>query len=108
MTYVETDIHPRPPAPGRPAITLGADTLTAADVADYARGPDRDVVIDAAAGKRIDAAVELMRTIIDTGQPMYGITTGFGDSCIRQISPRKVVALQHNLVQYHLNGVGPD
>jgi histidine ammonia-lyase len=89
-------------------VVLGEDTLTASAVADVARRPaDVSIRLDDEAEQRMHRAVDLMHTLIATGQPMYGITTGFGDSCIRQISPDKVIALQRNLVQYHLNGSGP-
>jgi phenylalanine ammonia-lyase len=45
--------------------------------------------------------------IIESKQPIYGVTTGFGDSASRQIGPEKAAALQRNLVTYHLNGTGP-
>src|SRR5919197_6362295 len=31
--------------------------------------------------------------------PIYGVTTGFGDSAHRQIAPSKTAALQHNLLR---------
>lgn len=92
-------------------MELGRDDLTAAAAAEFARAASRDTVtlrLSGPAADRVDKTNKLMREIIATGQPMYGITTGFGDSCIRQISPDKVVALQRNLVRYHLNGAGPD
>ncbi|TWP48340.1 aromatic amino acid lyase [Lentzea tibetensis] len=90
------------------SILLGSDELTSSAAASFARRPDGRVIrLDDEAEKRVVRSVQLMRDLIATGQPMYGITTGFGDSCVRQISPDKVVALQRNLVQYHLNGFGP-
>jgi phenylalanine ammonia-lyase len=90
------------------AILLGSDELTASAAASFARHPEgRSIRLDDEAEGRVIGSVELMRELIATAQPMYGITTGFGDSCVRQISPDKVVALQQNLVQYHLNGFAP-
>jgi phenylalanine ammonia-lyase len=88
-------------------IDLGSDTLTTAAVAEFARQPARTGLrLDPAAAVRMDRSVGLMRDLIARSQPIYGITTGFGDSCVCQISPDKVVALQRNLIQYHLNGSG--
>ncbi|WP_084315938.1 HAL/PAL/TAL family ammonia-lyase [Actinospica robiniae] len=56
---------------------------------------------------RMRASVELKNTLLGEQIPIYGVTTGFGDSCIRQISPDKAHDLQRNLVLYHLNGTGP-
>ncbi|GLZ35694.1 histidine ammonia-lyase [Lentzea sp. NBRC 105346] len=90
------------------SILLGSDELTAPSAAAFARRPSGFTIrVDERAEQRIQRSRELMHELIATAQPMYGITTGFGDSCVRQISPDKVVALQRNLVQYHLNGFGP-
>jgi phenylalanine ammonia-lyase len=92
---------------GDTELVLGSDTITARAVAEFARQPLATAVrLDPEAERRIAGSVALMHELIATGRPMYGITTGFGDSCFRQISPDKVVALQRNLVQYHLNGSG--
>ena len=47
------------------------------------------------------------RRLIDKGVPLYGITTGFGDSVGRQISPDKAAALQEHAVRMLGNGTGP-
>ncbi|TWP50855.1 aromatic amino acid lyase [Lentzea tibetensis] len=91
-----------------PSLHVGSDDLTVTATAVVAREPGvLDVAVDPSAELRMNESVKLMRDLIATGQPMYGITTGFGDSCTRQISPDKVVALQRNLIRYHLNGSGP-
>jgi histidine ammonia-lyase len=74
---------PISPWAGQPVV-LGEDTLTGSAVADVARRPaDVSIRLDDEAERRMHRAVDLMHTLIATGQPMYGITTGFGDSCIR-------------------------
>ncbi|WP_285753610.1 aromatic amino acid ammonia-lyase [Lentzea sp. NBRC 105346] len=88
-------------------LELGSDELTVTAAAEVAREPGVDVCVSPAAELRMNESVKLMRDLVATGRPMYGITTGFGDSCIRQVSPDKVVALQRNLIRYHLNGTGP-
>jgi len=40
------------------------------------------------------------------GYPIYGVTTGFGDSCHNQISPQKTDLLQKSLVNFHGIGIG--
>lgn len=49
---------------------------------------------------------ELRERIVASRVPIYGVTTGFGDSASRQVSPERAAALQRNLVRYHLNGTG--
>ncbi|MBP2471626.1 histidine ammonia-lyase/phenylalanine ammonia-lyase [Crossiella equi] len=51
---------------------------------------------------------ELKDKLLRTGRAIYGVSTGFGDSVIRQIAPVKAVELQRNLIRYHVNGTGPD
>lgn len=56
---------------------------------------------------RMADSVAALRRLIAEGQAIYGVTTGFGDSANRQISPAKVDALQRNLLRYHRSGTGP-
>jgi phenylalanine ammonia-lyase len=59
-----------------------------------------------------EAAVSMARTcrlkddLVRSGQAIYGVTTGFGDSVIRQVEPAKSAELQRNLIRYHVNGTG--
>ncbi|WP_242321441.1 aromatic amino acid lyase [Bacillus cereus group sp. BfR-BA-01354] len=52
------------------------------------------------------ASNHLKETLITAKQPIYGVTTGFGDSCKRQVSPEKTIGLQRILIHFLLNGVG--
>lgn len=90
------------------ALWLGNDTLTVAAVAQFARRRIRPRLrLDPAAADRVERSVALKHELIASRQPIYGVTTGFGDSVIRQISPEKTAALQQNMILYHLNGSGP-
>src|SRR5262249_28363009 len=95
-------------ARGDRSLYLGNDTLTAEATASFARDP-RGVHVPVArdAEERIAPSPALKPELIMSPQPIYGVTTGFGDSVIRQISPQKAAALQGNLVVFHLNGIGP-
>ncbi|MFD8247544.1 histidine ammonia-lyase [Nocardia sp. NPDC059691] len=94
--------------------TTGTDLFldgTALRVAEVAAVARRTVPVNLgiapAALTAMHESVLLKRELIDTGIPIYGVTTGFGDSVNRQISPAKAADLQRNLIVYHLNGVGP-
>ncbi|WP_338776441.1 aromatic amino acid ammonia-lyase [Streptomyces sp. DG1A-41] len=65
------------------------------------------MTLGAEAVERMRASVALKESLLAREVPIYAVTTGFGDSCVRQISPDKAHELQRNLVLYHLNGVGP-
>jgi histidine ammonia-lyase len=56
---------------------------------------------------RIERSVALKHELLKAQQPIYGVTTGFGDSNVRHIAADKAAALQGNLVRYHLVGSGP-
>lgn len=45
--------------------------------------------------------------LIEKRLPIYGVTTGFGDSCHRSVDPSQTEELQANLVSYLLCGTGP-
>ncbi|MFF8653742.1 aromatic amino acid lyase [Streptomyces huasconensis] len=90
-------------------LELDGTGLTPRAVAAAARrgGPDTRVTLTPAAVKQMHASVDLKETLLAQEVPIYAVTTGFGDSCVRQIAPDKAHELQRNLVLYHLNGVGP-
>src|ERR1700744_3355600 len=91
----------------RGGLALDGVSLSPRELAAAARAGGADVRLSEAAEERMRAALPLKWSLIEQGIPIYGVTTGFGDSCIRQISANKPHALQRNLVLYHLNGTGP-
>ncbi|NKQ22931.1 HAL/PAL/TAL family ammonia-lyase [Streptomyces galbus] len=90
-------------------LELDGSGLSPLAVAAVARrgGAESRVTVGAAATERMRASVDLKDALLEEEIPVYGVTTGFGDSCVRQIAPDKAHELQRNLVLYHLNGVGP-
>jgi histidine ammonia-lyase/phenylalanine ammonia-lyase len=89
-------------------LVSGSDTLTAADVAWFARVPlDMQVRVDRGAAERTEASVAGRDRLFATNRPLYGVTTGLGDSGQFHIGPSKTADLQRNLVAHHLNGTGP-
>src|SRR3954465_6353120 len=84
---------------GHGEVTLDGASLTLDDVARVAR---RDAVaaLSPAAAGRVEAARELKLDLVDREIPIYGVTTGFGDSAHRQISPAKAAQLQQNMMRF--------
>ncbi|KOV87984.1 histidine ammonia-lyase [Nocardia sp. NRRL S-836] len=81
------------------------DPLTVAGVASREfRGGIR---LSDRAVERVDGSAALRSELVEAGQPLYGVTTGFGDSARRVVSSDKAVELQLGLAEYHLAGVGP-
>jgi len=97
------------PRPGNgAALRLGSDTLRSREVAAASRHPGPVTELDPAAAARVDRSVALLDELISTGMPIYGVTTGFGDSNTGHVCAAKTAQLQHNLIQYHLVGSGQE
>ncbi|MFG2605967.1 histidine ammonia-lyase [Streptomyces sp. NPDC048514] len=98
-----------PFTPTAQGLALDGASLSPRHVARAARGGDPPVrvTLSAQARERMRASVDLKLSLMAEEIPIYGVTTGFGDSCTRQVSPDKARDLQRNLILYHLNGVGP-
>jgi phenylalanine ammonia-lyase len=56
---------------------------------------------------RISSAYKKLNELLEKQIPIYGVTTGFGDSCSRVISPEQSEELQRNLISYLSCGTGP-
>jgi histidine ammonia-lyase len=57
--------------------------------------------------KRVERSHHALLGLLESHVPIYGVTTGFGDSGKRTISPHQSEQLQENLVAYLLCGTGP-
>ncbi|MGC9665111.1 HAL/PAL/TAL family ammonia-lyase [Planosporangium sp. 12N6] len=91
-----------------PPLLLGVDALRPADAAAVGRRPGgRRFDLPDEAADRVARSVAARDGLVASGQPVYGVTTGFGDRNVGHISAAKVRALQRNLVRYHLVGSGP-
>ena len=49
---------------------------------------------------------EMLMGMVHKGTPIYGVTTGFGDSCTHYVDQKLAIQLQHNLIQYLSCGQG--
>ena len=83
-----TQLLESPPEPAAPPVVVDGAHLTLDDVVAVARG-GAPVTLAAGGGVReaIEASRRLRRDVLDRGVPIYGVTTGFGDSVHRQIAP---------------------
>ena len=91
-------------------IELGTTPLTLEDLERVARAPSGQVSgrlhLSAAARQRIGASRAVIERAIRGEQPVYGVTTGFGELKDRRIAPEQVRELQMNLLRSHAAGVG--
>ncbi len=86
-------------------LAIDGDSLTLEDIRAVARG-ERNVVLDPAAVKKVDAARAVVEEILKSGQVAYGINTGFGKLAEVRIDDASLERLQLNLLRSHAVGVG--
>ncbi len=90
----------------RELVELDGARLTIRDAIDVSR-LKRTVRISELAADNIRASRELKQALIAEEIPIYGVTTGFGDSAHRQVSPAKAARLQQSVIRFMGCGTGP-
>jgi histidine ammonia-lyase len=109
MLAAVTDAHFVPAGSGSSrasdlVVLTGAD-LTVADVEAVARHGVR-AALDAGARGRMQEARDVISTLVERGEVVYGVTTGFGDLATTFIPAADAASLQENLIASHAAGVG--
>jgi histidine ammonia-lyase len=87
-----------------PVVLTGQ--LDAARVA--AIGAGARIELDPSALTRMAGNRAVLETILSTGTPVYGISTGFGALVSNTVAPELQRHLQVNLLRSHAAGTGPD
>jgi histidine ammonia-lyase len=100
-------MHPADLKTPQRAVRFDRNRLVLEDIVDIARGSARaelspDPVFRAAIARGADFLDRLLR---EDGT-IYGVTTGYGDSCTVQVPPELVAELPHHLYTYHGCGLG--
>src|SRR5262249_26171950 len=84
------------------------ESLTLQEVMAVARGGARVELSRAPETReRIEATWRLNRDLIREGAPVYGVTTGVGDSVGHPIAPGRAALMQKDLVRVNGCGTGP-
>jgi histidine ammonia-lyase len=86
-------------------VVIDGETLTIDEVVAVAR-TKAEVKLSAKAEKRMQEAVNFVQQLINSGEVIYGVTTGFGPFSEVIISEEKARLLQRNLIISHAAGVG--
>jgi histidine ammonia-lyase/phenylalanine ammonia-lyase len=86
-------------------VDLDGRSLTIGEAVRFARGGGRAVLAPEAA-RRVEQTRALKQDLIAREIPIYGVTTGFGDSAHRQIAPEKAARLQQNMLRFLGAGTG--
>jgi phenylalanine ammonia-lyase len=87
-------------------LSLDGQSLTIGDVVGFARRGGT-AALSPPAAERVDAARALRRGLVEGEIPIYGVTTGFGDSAHRQVAPARAPQLQRSVVLHLGAGTGP-
>jgi histidine ammonia-lyase/phenylalanine ammonia-lyase len=90
----------------RTLLQLDGASLTVDDALEVSRR-GRTVRLSQRALEAVRASRSLKENLIAREIPIYGVTTGFGDSAHRQISPAKASKLQQNILRFMGCGTGP-
>jgi histidine ammonia-lyase len=90
-----------------PSLVLDGRKLTIEDVADIASCRRRaELGQSEAFRRRIAAGAQFLDRLLVEDGVIYGVTTGYGDSCTVQIPPDLIPELPHHLYTYHGIGAG--
>jgi histidine ammonia-lyase len=85
--------------------TVVGDPLSIDDVVAVARG--QEVAVSADARERMLAARQVIVSKVESGETVYGVTTGLGSLANVRLEPDEVRRLQPNLLRSHAVGTGP-
>ncbi|GGK52501.1 histidine ammonia-lyase [Haloarcula sebkhae] len=86
-------------------VVLDGESLTPADVVAVARN-GAPVTVAETARERIRESRERVESVLDSGEAVYGVTTGFGDLVDERIPREELDGLQRNLLRSHAAAVG--
>ncbi len=89
-------------------VRIDGESLTLEEVLAVARGGARVALsADPEVMGRIEASLRLNRELIAEGIPIYGVTTGVGDSVHRQVARDRAALMQRYLIRKNGCGTGP-
>ena len=85
-------------------ISLSPGHTTLADWRAIYRGAGAEM--DGSCWPRVEASAAAVARIVASGEPVYGVNTGFGKLASVRIAKNDLAALQRNIVLSHAAGVG--
>ncbi|MSR63748.1 MAG: aromatic amino acid lyase, partial [Planctomycetes bacterium] len=95
------------PSEPKPIVTVGSAALRIEDVVHLARGHATIALPRNKAWlRRIDDGCARLHERLEKGVVVYGVNTGYGDSCQRGVTPHLMRDLPLNLTRYHGCGLG--
>ena len=90
-------------------LVIDDKRLSVSEAADFVFGRRTfsAVEVESSCRQKIAASHIHLMNLLEKKVPVYGVTTGFGDSCFRVIEREQSEMLQNNLISYLLCGTGP-
>jgi histidine ammonia-lyase len=99
-------MHNPASCPSEIPVTVGGRRLDLREVCSVARGAPLVLDTGPAFRQRIQRGAEVLSERIRAGEPVYGVTTGYGDSCTVTVPNEVLQQLPAHLVRYHGCGLG--
>ena len=87
-------------------VIVGGRRLSIEEVCRVSRGAPLRLEADAAFRARIERGAKVLSDALASGRMVYGVNTGYGDSCTVEIPAGVVEQLPAHLVRYHGCGLG--
>jgi phenylalanine ammonia-lyase len=98
---------PKDTAPGMRNVVLKGSGLTIDDVVAVARyGGCASLSEDPEVLERVESSASFIQWGVKTGEPIYGVNTGFGGMANVAIGEQELCALQNNLIRFLKAGTG--
>ncbi len=90
-------------------VVMGDKPVSIEDIVQIARG-QAPVALDQspATRARVQASYDLLAKATQARKPIYGVNTGFGNSCDVGVEADWIAQMPRNLVRFHGCGVGED
>jgi histidine ammonia-lyase len=88
-------------------LELDGEHLRLADAGRILDGEVEVLSLSRSARQRIERAHDCLIALLQRGETLYGVNTGFGKLSSQRIESHEVLALQENLLRSHAVGVGP-
>src|SRR5262249_8105125 len=85
---------------------LSGGGLTIADAERILLGQVETLTVTPLARRNVEKARRVVTDLLDNGDTIYGVNTGFGKLSNQRIAPTEVLALQQNLLRSHAVGMG--
>ena len=86
-------------------VAIDGRSLRLEEFDDVARR-GRSCVLAEHARSAVEAGQAAVRRVLDAGDAVYGVNTGFGDLAGVRIAPDRIVELQRRLILSHASGLG--